>query len=105
MKGAAGVCAADKTIAALAVDGLCRTTQHLAVAKAQAVPGRDPAEVVAAHVRRLEALHRGGIVERLGEGVWQIPADLPKQGRRHDAQRLGGSVSWSFGRQRGMGVG
>ncbi|CAD5109903.1 relaxase/mobilization nuclease and DUF3363 domain-containing protein [Zestomonas carbonaria] len=93
VKGAAGVRAADKTIAALAVDGLYRTDQHLAVAKAQAVPGRAPAEVVAAHVRRLEALRRAGIVERLGGGVWQIPADLPEQGRRHDTQRLGGGVA------------
>ncbi|GBC54749.1 relaxase/mobilization nuclease and DUF3363 domain-containing protein [Pseudomonas aeruginosa] len=93
VKGAAGVRAADKTIAALAVDGLYHTDQHLAHAKAQAVPGRDPAEVVAAHVRRLEALRRAGIVERLGEGVWQIPTDLPEQGRRHDTQRLGGGVA------------
>ncbi|MBG4443724.1 relaxase/mobilization nuclease and DUF3363 domain-containing protein [Pseudomonas aeruginosa] len=95
VKGAAGVRAADKTIAALAVDGLYHTDQHLAHAKAQAqaVPGRDPAEVVAAHVRRLEALRRTGIVERLGEGVWQIPTDLPEQGRRHDTQRLGGGVA------------
>ncbi len=95
VKGAAGVRAADKTIAALAVDGLYHTDQHLAHAKAQAqaVPGRDPAEVVAAHVRRLEALRCAGIVERLGEGVWQIPIDLPEQGRRHDTQRLGGGVA------------
>ncbi|HBO6068027.1 TPA: relaxase/mobilization nuclease and DUF3363 domain-containing protein [Pseudomonas aeruginosa] len=93
VKGAAGVRAADQTIAALAVDGLYRTDHHLAVAKAQATPGRDPAEVVAAHVRRLEALRRAGIVERLGEGVWEVPADLPEQGRRHDTQRLGGGVA------------
>ncbi len=96
VKGAAGVRAADRTIAALAVDGLYRTDQHLAVAEAQAqgqnMSGRDPAEVVAAHVRRLEALRRAGIVERLGEGVWEVPADLPEQGRRHDTQHLGGGV-------------
>lgn len=90
VKGSAGVRAADKTIAALATDGLYRTDQHLAHAKAQATPGRDPAEVVAAHVRRLEALRRAGIVERLAEGVWQVPADLPEQGRQYDTQRAGG---------------
>ena len=74
----------------LAADGLYRTDHHLAVARAQAVPGRDPAEVVAAHVRRLEALRRAGIVERLAEGVWQVPADLPEQGRQYDTQRAGG---------------
>ena len=93
VKGAATVRAADKTIAALAADGLYRTDHHLAVAKAQAVPSRDPGEVVAAHIRRLEALRRAGIVERLAEGVWQVPADLPEQGRQHDAQRLGGGVA------------
>ncbi|MCC6708034.1 MAG: relaxase/mobilization nuclease and DUF3363 domain-containing protein [Gammaproteobacteria bacterium] len=93
VKGSAGVRAADKTIAALAADGLYRTDRHLAVAKAQAIAGRDPADVVAAHVRRLEALRRAGIVERLAEGVWQVPADLPEQGRQHDAQRVGDGVA------------
>jgi hypothetical protein len=46
--------------------------------------------VVDAHVRRLEALRRAGIVERLADGVWQVPKDLPEQGQRYDAQRLGG---------------
>ncbi|GLU35763.1 hypothetical protein Busp01_56050 [Trinickia caryophylli] len=35
----------------------------LAVAQGQAVPDRDLREVVAAYVRRLEALRRAGIVE------------------------------------------
>ena len=90
VKGSAGVRAADRTIAALATDGLYRTDHHVTVAKAQAVPGRDPADVVATHVRRLEALRRAGIVERLAEGVWQVPADLPEQGRQYDTQRAGG---------------
>lgn len=42
------------------------------------------------HARRLEALRRAGIVERMAEGVWKVPADLPEQGRQYDAQRLGG---------------
>ena len=91
VKGTTEVRAADCTIAALAVDGLYRTDQHLALA--QAAPGRDPAEVVAAHVRRLEALRRAGIVERIAEGIWQVPPDLPDRGRQHDAQRLGGGVA------------
>ncbi|HEI6793837.1 MULTISPECIES: relaxase/mobilization nuclease and DUF3363 domain-containing protein [Enterobacteriaceae] len=90
VKGSASVRAADRTIAALAADGVYRTDQHLAHAKAQATPGREPAEVVAAHVRRLEALRRAGIVVRLAEGVWQVPTDLPERGRQYDAQRAGG---------------
>lgn len=92
VKGSADVRAADKNIAALASDGLYRTDHHLAIAQGQAVPGRDPQEVVAAHVRRLEALRRAGIVERVAEGLWKVPGELPEQGRRYDAQRLGGVV-------------
>jgi len=54
------------------------------------VPGRDPQEVVAAHVRRLEALRRAGIVERVAEGLWKVPNDLSERGRQYDARRLGG---------------
>lgn len=89
VKGSADVRAADKTIAALASDGLYRAERHLAIAQRQAREGRDPHEVVAAHVRRLEALRRAGIVERVAGGLWKVPADLPEQGRRYDAQRLG----------------
>ncbi|QXL85131.1 MULTISPECIES: relaxase/mobilization nuclease domain-containing protein [Comamonadaceae] len=90
VKGSADVRAADRNIAALASDGLYRTDHHLAVAQGQAVPGRKPQEVVAAHVRRLEALRRAGIVERVADGLWKVPGDLPEQGRRYDARRLGG---------------
>lgn len=92
VRGAASVRAADRTIAALAVDDIYRTDHHLAVARGQTTRARDPSEVVLAHVRRLEALRRAGIVERLAEGVWRVPADLPDQGRRYDAQRLGGGM-------------
>ena len=82
--------AADRNIAALASGGLYRADHHLAIAQGQAVPGRDPQAVVAAQGRRLEALRRAGIVERVAEGLWKVPDDLPEQGRRYDAQRLGG---------------
>ena len=29
-------------------------------------------------------------MERVAEGLWKVPGDLPEQGRRYDAQRLGG---------------
>ena len=88
--GSAEVRTADKNIAALAVNGVYRTDHHLTMAKVQATPERDPNEVVNAHVRRLEALRRADIVERVAEGVWRVPRDLPEQGRQYDAQRLGG---------------
>ena len=93
VKGSATISAADKTIAAVAADGLYRTDHHLAIAQAQSQTDRDPSEVVDAHVRRLEALRRAGIVERLAEGIWQVPDDLPERGRQYDTQRLGGGVA------------
>ncbi|WP_033834759.1 relaxase/mobilization nuclease domain-containing protein [Stenotrophomonas maltophilia] len=90
VKGSADVRAADRNIASLASNGLYRTDHHLAIAQGQAVPGRDPQEVVAAHIRRLEALRRAGIVERVAEGLWKVPGDLAERGRQYDAQRLGG---------------
>ncbi|WP_257645813.1 DUF3363 domain-containing protein [Ottowia beijingensis] len=90
VKGSADVRAADKNITALASGGLYRTDHHLAIAQGQAVPGRDPQEVVAAHIRRLKALRRAGIVERVAEGLWKVPDDLAERGRQYDAQRLGG---------------
>ncbi|MFI8463560.1 DUF3363 domain-containing protein [Stutzerimonas stutzeri] len=90
IKGSTAPRTADKTITAMAVNGIYRTDHHLAVAKAQPHPERNPGEVVKAHVRRLEALRRAGLVERQTEGVWQVPQDLPERGRQYDAQRLGG---------------
>ncbi|WP_313380624.1 DUF3363 domain-containing protein, partial [Achromobacter insolitus] len=41
-------------------------------------------------VRRLEALRRAGIVERVADGLWRVPDDLAERGRQYDSQRLGG---------------
>jgi hypothetical protein len=72
----------------LAVDGVYRTDHHRAISMAREGVIRDSDEVVAIHVRRLEALRRAGIVERVAEGVWRVPSDLPDQGRQYD-NRLG----------------
>ncbi|CAD5106133.1 relaxase/mobilization nuclease domain-containing protein [Zestomonas carbonaria] len=90
VKGSADVRTADKNIAALASDGLYRADHHLAIEQGRAKPGRDPQEVIAAHVRRLEALRRAGIVERVAEGLWKVPDNLAERGSQYDAQRLGG---------------
>ena len=82
--------AADRAIVELARDGIYRTSEHLAVAEANAQPGRDPEAFVEAHVRRLEALRRARIVERLEEGVWRIPKDLVERGGAYDARSSGG---------------
>lgn len=89
VKASADMRSADRNIAELAVDGVYRTDHHLAVAQRQNMPNRDPHAVVEAHVRRLEALRRAGVVEREAEGVWRVPNDLPERGRQYDAQHLG----------------
>lgn len=93
VKGTATVRTADKTITTLVADGLYHVEHHLALAQALPHADRDPHEVVDAHVRRLEALHRAGIVERLADGVWNVPVDLPERGRLYDAQHLGGGMA------------
>jgi type IV secretory pathway VirD2 relaxase len=73
----------DKNIVRFAEHGLYRTSRHL-----ESLGRRADAEVlVQAHVRRLEALRRAGVVERLEEGVWRVPADLPARGLEYDASR------------------
>jgi len=89
-RASTGSRAVDRNIVARAVDGIYRIDHHLPIAGAQAKPGHEPGEVVQAHVRRLEALRRAGVVERVAEGVWRVPVDLPDQGRKYDVQRLGG---------------
>jgi Protein of unknown function (DUF3363) len=90
VRGSVELRTADKTIAALAVEGIYQTDHHVVLAKTQTRSNLDPLELVTAHVRRLEALRRASLVERLSEGVWRVPADLPERGRQYDAQRLGG---------------
>ena len=79
---------ADRAIAALAqADGLYRTDDHLAVAEHRAKPGDDPRGFVEAHIRRLEALRRAGIVERVDPGVWRVPPDFLDRAAAHEAAK------------------
>jgi hypothetical protein len=86
--------AADRRIAAMTEDGLYRTAHHLAQLPGQhaARASGDAGEIVAAHVRRLEALRRAGIVERIADGVWRVPSDLVARGGSYDRQRLGAAA-------------
>ena len=91
LRGASEPRAADRTIAAVAEQGFYKVSTHLAVAKAEARIDQDPQSFVGAHVRRLEALRRAGIVERIADGIWRVPDDLPERGRRYDAERADGA--------------
>ncbi len=90
LRGAMTARAADTTIANLTQGGMYRPDQHLAAIRAGGTLGVGSESIVAAHIRRLEALRRAGIVERIDQGAWRIPADLPERGRQYDVQRSGG---------------
>jgi type IV secretory pathway VirD2 relaxase len=82
--------AADRNVAALSQNGVYLTAAHRAHLRAHGDPRHHPDEIVDAHVRRLEALRRAGIVEREAEGIWRIPPDLATRGHAYDRQRTGG---------------
>jgi len=86
--------AVDKTIAALAArnDGFYQPRQHFEIAsRAARIPGGDVEGHVEAHVRRLEALRRAGIVGRLDAEHWDIPRDFLERAAAYD-QREGPKV-------------
>lgn len=80
----------DRTISNLARDGVYRSADHLVQLRQRAAI--DPQRTVEIHVRRLEALRRSGVVERMADGVWHVPVDLVLRARAHDAQRTAGTT-------------
>jgi len=78
----------DRTIAAIAERGIYRPSRHLEQAKFEGrVLGGDYEGYVDAHVRRLEALRRAGIAERIDADQWRIPEDFESQAAAYDAGR------------------
>jgi hypothetical protein len=79
--------ASDRNIAAMAADtGVYHPNEHraMAVGGHVRVPGGDFDGYIESHVRRLEALRRAGIVERLDGDRWTIPADYEARATAHD---------------------
>jgi len=74
--------AVDRTISSLARDGIYRVKDHLS--RLYREEGKDPQAAVDVHVRRLEALRRVGLVERVEEGVWHVPPDLVQRAQTQD---------------------
>jgi hypothetical protein len=69
----------DKTIAAYAArnDGFYEPRAHAEIAGMSGrIPGGDVEAHIEAHIRRLEALRRAGIVARLDGDHWVIPPDF-----------------------------
>lgn len=78
----------DRTIAAIAEGGIYRPSRHLEQTKFEGrVPGGDYEGYVDAHVRRLEALRRAGIAERIDADQWRIPEDFESRAAAYDAGR------------------
>lgn len=68
--------------------GIYRPSAHQASVR-ETMPRIDHERHVQSHVRRLEALRRAGIVERIDADRWNVPADLPDRGLAYDRQRFG----------------
>ncbi len=82
-----GLGAADQTIAHIADQSGGQYSEGLH-------KGFDPAassDYRKAHVRRLEALRRAGVVERSPDGVWQVPPDYLERAAAYE-RRKDGSV-------------
>ena len=78
----------DRAIAAIAEDGIYRPSRHLEQARFEGrVPGGDYEGYVDAHVRRLEALRRARVVERIDADLWRIPEDFESRAAAYDAGR------------------
>jgi type IV secretory pathway VirD2 relaxase len=81
---------ADHNIAEVAHgSGVYRPSAHRALAEGSnvRVPGGDYDAYVGAHVRRLEALRRAGIVERVDADHWLIPEDFEARAAAYEADR------------------
>jgi type IV secretory pathway VirD2 relaxase len=80
---------ADRNIAAIArrMGGEYRPSLHRDLVENGGirVPGGDADAFVGAHVRRLEALRRAGIVQRAGADSWLIPNDFDGRAAAYDA--------------------
>jgi type IV secretory pathway VirD2 relaxase len=82
---------ADRAIATLAEgSGIYRPSEHrrhIDAGDIRLPRGADPDAFVDSHVRRLEAIRRAGIVERLGPDLWQVPPDFEQRAQAYDAGR------------------
>src|SRR5712675_833564 len=79
---------ADRAIASVAEDGVYQPSRHLEQARFDGrIPGGDHDGFIDAHVRRLEALRRAGIVERVDADHWRLPEDFESRAAAYDAGR------------------
>ncbi len=87
-KPTGGERAVDRNIAGIVRDGHYRSADHFARLRHDGAA--DPQTAVDTHVRRLEALRRSGVVERVVDGVWRVPPDFMPRAQAHDAHKATG---------------
>ncbi|GER09500.1 DUF3363 domain-containing protein [Variovorax boronicumulans] len=80
----------DRTIVAVSENGIYDAINHLN--RLRHAGDGDPQATLDVHVRRLEALRRAGLVERVPEGKWRIPADLIQRTQQNDARKTAARV-------------
>jgi type IV secretory pathway VirD2 relaxase len=80
---------ADHNIARMTYDGVYSPSLHRQEARITnvRVPGGEYDAYVEAHVRRLEALRRAGIVKRVDSDKWIIPRDFEARAAAYDAAK------------------
>lgn len=93
--------AADLNIRDLVVEhgGVYWPSEHLEAARPRIERMKgDPDAFMRAHVRRLEALRRAGIVERIDADHWNIPQDITERGAAYDARNRGADFTQAMAR-------
>ena len=83
---------ADRNIASNAEEnnGIYRPSRHLErVHGSFERQGKDPEAYVRSHVRRLEALRRAGLVERVDADHWKVPKNIVERGQAYDLSQGG----------------
>jgi len=83
---------ADRNIASNADEdnGIYQPSRHLErIRDSFERQGKDPEAFVRSHVRRLEALRRAGLVERIDADHWKVPKDIVERGQAYDLSQGG----------------
>lgn len=75
---------ADETINKIALEngGVYSASHHLEKASWLKAKGISPEAYIENHVKRLEALERRGLVQRVGAGSWKVPNDFTERLQR-----------------------
>lgn len=88
VKPTGGARVVDRNITGIVREGLYRTADHLVQLRQDGAA--DPQTAIDVHLRRLEALRRSGVVERVTDGVWRVPPDFMARAQAHDVQKTAG---------------